>query len=71
MAKYPVQVKRDHIEALVATKKPILALAELIWNGFDADATMVSVRLEYNALSGLDRIRVKDDGTGIDPNAVV
>ena len=71
MAKYPVQVKKDHIQALIATKSPILAVAELIWNGFDADATTVSVRLDYNPLSGLDRIRVIDNGTGIDRATVV
>jgi Histidine kinase-, DNA gyrase B-, and HSP90-like ATPase len=66
MARYPVQVKKDHIEALVATKKPIHAIAELIWNSFDADATKVSVRFEYNALSALERVRVQDNGAGID-----
>jgi Histidine kinase-, DNA gyrase B-, and HSP90-like ATPase len=50
----------------VATKKPIHAIAELIWNSFDADATKVSVRFEYNALSALERVRVQDNGAGID-----
>ena len=50
----------------MATKKPIHAIAELIWNSFDADTIQVSVRFEYNALGTLDRIRVQDNGTGID-----
>jgi len=65
MTKIAVSVKRDHIEALAATKRPIVSLAELIWNGLDADADKVFVRFEENALGGLDRIRVADNGSGI------
>jgi hypothetical protein len=65
MSAIPVKVKRDHIEALVATKKPIVSLAELIWNGFDADASKVAVRFEYNGLGAIDSIRVTDNGLGI------
>ena len=65
MTKIAVSVKRDHIEALAATKRPIVSLAELIWNGLDADADKVSVRFDENALGGLERIRVADNGGGI------
>ena len=65
MTKIAVSVKRDHIEALAATKRPIVSLAELIWNGLDADADKVSVRFDENALGGLERIRVADNGSGI------
>lgn len=45
--------------------RPIPALAELIWNALDADATRVSVELEYGDLAGgLSRIVVSDNGTG-------
>ena len=64
MATIPVLVKKDHIEALVATKSPIVSVAELFWNGFDADADIVSVRFEHNGLGGLERIRVQDNGSG-------
>lgn len=65
MAKIPVLVKKDHIEALVATKSPIVSVSELFWNGFDADANTVAVRFEHNGLGGLERIRVQDNGTGL------
>lgn len=65
MTKIAVSVKRDHIEALTATKRPIVSLAELIWNGLDADADRVAVRFDMNALGALDRIRVSDNGNGI------
>ena len=66
MALIPVQVKRDHLEALVASKSPLASVAELIWNSFDADASTVAVRFDHNKLDGLECIRVSDDGTGID-----
>jgi Histidine kinase-, DNA gyrase B-, and HSP90-like ATPase len=65
MPKYPVQVQKDHIDALVATRKPLLAVAELIWNGFDADANKVAVRFGFNSINTLETIRVSDDGSGI------
>lgn len=64
MATIPVLVKKDHIEALVATKSPIVSVSELFWNGFDADADTVSVRFEHNGLGALERIRVQDNGSG-------
>lgn len=60
-----VVAKRDFLESLAAAR-PIVALAELIWNGFDAEATSVDINLDYNELGGLECIRVKDNGTGID-----
>ncbi|MHB2025884.1 MAG: ATP-binding protein [Elusimicrobiota bacterium] len=60
-----VNVQKDHIEALVAAKRPMGALVELVWNALDADANQVSIDLETNGLGALDTIRVVDDGTGI------
>lgn len=65
MMKIPISVKRDHIEALIATKKPLFSIAELIWNSLDADADRVTVRFERNAIDGLESIRLADNGTGI------
>ena len=65
MTKIAVSVKRDHIEALAATKRPIVSLAELMWNSLDADADKVSVRFDENALGALEQIRVGDNGNGI------
>jgi hypothetical protein len=63
--KIPVNVKRDHIEALVASTRPLTSLAELIWNALDADAKKVTIRFKHNALGALEEIRVTDDGTGM------
>ncbi|MBO7931585.1 ATP-binding protein [Burkholderia pseudomallei] len=61
---YPVEVQSDFLEK-VTRARPIPALAELIWNAFDADAIVVDVSFEYNDLGALDAIVVKDNGEGI------
>lgn len=65
MASVKVTAKKDFLEAL-ATAKPLAALSELIWNGFDAGATNVQVFLGLNNLDGIESIKVRDDGYGID-----
>ena len=62
--KISVEVRDDHL-ALLARAKPINALAELIWNAFDADAQEVRVEFVGNQLDGLDVIRVRDNGHGL------
>jgi hypothetical protein len=64
-----VTVKADYLERL-ARVKPVPAVAELVWNGFDADAKTVEVVIDRNELGLPDRITVKDDGSGIKPNSV-
>jgi len=60
-----IEVTQDHIDRLSKAKKPVLGIAELIWNSVDADATVVDVRLNRNELGSLDRIEVIDNGLGI------
>ncbi|MES2438546.1 MAG: ATP-binding protein [Verrucomicrobiota bacterium] len=59
-----VVAKKDCLERL-ATVPPMKALSELIWNGLDAGSDVVEVEVEQNKMSGLERIRVRDHGTGI------
>lgn len=59
-----VSAQKDFLERL-ASVPPIKAVAELVWNGVDAGSDRVQVVLERNELSGLERIRVRDDGIGI------
>eukprot|EP01012_Entosiphon_sulcatum_P065094 TRINITY_DN93956_c0_g1_i1.p1 TRINITY_DN93956_c0_g1~~TRINITY_DN93956_c0_g1_i1.p1 ORF type:complete len:703 (+),score=98.65 TRINITY_DN93956_c0_g1_i1:129-2237(+) len=61
----PIQVKPDHLAQLSNARTPLDALAELIWNAFDADSTKVVVSFEENALGSLDVIRITDNGHGI------
>lgn len=67
MKRLSVAVGADHIENLARSRKPLLAIVELIWNALDADARRISVVLTPNDLGGIDSIQIEDDGTGISP----
>lgn len=58
-----VKVQRDHIQKLAASS-PELALAELIWNALDADATNIDVNFKENGLGVIDSVIVRDNGEG-------
>lgn len=60
-----VEVREDHLETLARTK-PMTALAELVWNALDAEATSVRVDFEQNEIGGASRIRITDNGHGLD-----
>lgn len=61
--KVDAQLLRELGERLVG--KPHIALAELIKNSYDADATRVTIKF----LPEQDRIEVNDDGHGMDSSA--
>lgn len=65
-ASFEIEVQDDHVERVAQTRKPILALAELIWNALDADADRVDVVLERGPLDELKSIEVSDDGHGME-----
>ena len=60
---YKVMVQEDYLER-IANARPIQAIAELIWNGLDADATDVNVEVKSTKL-GMERVTVHDNGHGI------
>jgi hypothetical protein len=64
MQEVKVEVRPDFLERQ-AKAQPIQALAELIWNGLDADATKIDVDVEYDDLGGMSRIAVVDNGHGM------
>lgn len=57
-----VEVQGDHLSK-VSSAAPDKALAELIWNALDADATSVNVYFKEGAL-GVEEILVRDNGLG-------
>lgn len=59
-------VGESHAIENTLCKEPLAAIEELIWNSLDADATNVSVQLEFRELGGIESIRVSDNGVGID-----
>lgn len=62
---FEVQAQEDFVEKLAAAR-PAQALAELVWNGLDAEATKVSIEVDRGTL-GLKSIRIRDNGHGIAP----
>lgn len=60
-----VKVQPDYLERIATAKSPFPAVSELVWNALDADANTVRVILAPNALTGLEKIIVEDDGHGI------
>jgi hypothetical protein len=62
---FEIQVQDDHLRRLSQVRKPVLAVAELIWNAVDADAERVDVVLHDSPLGGLGAIEVADNGHGI------
>jgi Histidine kinase-, DNA gyrase B-, and HSP90-like ATPase len=59
-----VAVQEDFV-ARQTRAKVIPALAEMIWNGLDADANRIDVEFSYDDLAGgMSKIFVHDDGDG-------
>jgi hypothetical protein len=61
-----VKVQNDYLQRMCKVPKPIVAIEELIWNGLDADATKVRVRIQENRVGGLEAILISDNGHGLD-----
>lgn len=61
--KYPIEAQKDYIEK-VAQAKPTQAIAELVWNSLDADATKVNVSF-IKELGYISKIEISDDGFGM------
>lgn len=66
MAKIKVVAKRDFIESITASSRPLPALAELIWNGLDAGSDRVTINLKRDDMDGIEAIIIRDYGDGID-----
>lgn len=69
MTKVHVIAKRDFLESLT-NAKPLDGLSEIIWNGFDAESNHVQVFFEMNDMDGINAIKVRDFGYGIDRQKV-
>lgn len=65
MREIEVRATNDHISQLSKTS-PTKALAELIWNGLDADANKITISFEITNLQYIQTIKVDDFGHGID-----
>lgn len=69
----PIQAGQDHLMQY-AKRHPVAAVAELIWNGLDAEADTVDVDIQTESLGAgaasepfVTRIVIEDNGHGISP----
>ena len=60
-----VLITPEGIQKNLKNVKPLDAICEYIWNGFDAGATEVKVELHENELGLINMITVSDNGIGI------
>lgn len=60
-----ISITTEGIQKNLKNFKPLDALCEYIWNGFDAYADTVFVNLYLNDLGLINMISVLDNGTGI------
>ncbi|WP_232825320.1 ATP-binding protein [Salinicola sp. RZ23] len=61
-----MEVNAKGIKNRLKAVKPFNAIAEYIWNGFDAGANTVCVDFDVNDLGGLSSLSITDNGSGID-----
>lgn len=62
-----VEITSKSIQRILKKFTPERAIAEYVWNGFDANATEVSINIIYsdNEFGLADSIEIKDNGDGI------
>ncbi|MCO7072171.1 ATP-binding protein [Vibrio cholerae] len=65
MSKKKVDVNAKGIKNRLKRIKPFRAIAEYIWNGFDAGANTVNINYTTNELNAVDSLSISDNGNGI------
>ena len=60
-----VQITNPGIIKALSRYRTEQAIAEYIWNGFDAKATCVEVLIDANEIGHISEIKIKDNGNGI------
>ena len=65
MAENFIALETNGIKRALKGVRPCNAISEFIWNGFDAEATQVSLSFIRNHLNSIASIEIKDNGYGI------
>lgn len=65
MKQYATKITNASIESAGLAKDPYSAIAEYLWNGFDAQARTLAINYTSNALGHISSIEIIDDGDGI------
>mgnify|MGYP003308654051 CR=1 FL=1 len=61
----PVSVKNQSIDSSGITNDYKAAISEYVWNGFEANATKVTIDYTLNEAFGVKELIIKDNGDGI------
>ena len=61
----PVSVKNQSIDSSGITSDYKAAISEYVWNGFEANATKVSIEYTHNEAFGVKELIIKDNGEGM------
>src|SRR3546814_14459274 len=65
-----IEAADDHLRRMVGSK-PVLGLAELVWNAVDANATQVEVVVKRTVADAVDELIVRDNGHGFRADEIV
>ena len=68
--KYSLNVKSQSIETSGLPKDYRDAICEYIWNGFEANATTITITHQDNVLQGVSEVTISDNGMGISCNTI-
>lgn len=60
-----VSINNYSVESAGITKSYREAICELIWNGFDANASLINIVFKPNNIDYINEIQIIDNGTGI------
>ena len=63
-----VNITSKGIQKVLKNYNERQAIAEYIWNGFDAHADTINIDYSFNELGGLETLEITDNGYGIDFN---
>jgi len=67
---YETEITSRGIQKVLNKFTPERAIAEYIWNGFDANATDIHISITSLELNIIEKIIIQDNGTGIDFNTL-
>jgi hypothetical protein len=60
-----ILISSDGIKKSLKKYKSLNAIAEYVWNGFDANATKINIEIEINVFGKIESICISDNGAGI------
>lgn len=60
-----ILITPEGIQKNLKNIKPLDAICEYVWNGFDANASSVKVNLQTNEMGLINMVSIQDNGTGI------